>query len=329
MKDFRIINKDLISIISLIEDGKLTEKGGALEKFLKHIKDIEEIGRFDTKTWNYDWRRYVYEFGQKFKDINPIDFLNILSEAKKNLNKDSQEVLDFYYSEIDANTLPITSCTKRIESFINKYPYNPEFRHTSGHFYINNKDYLNAIEQYRFAFEKDKESESFISSLFNCYLSYFESLIENSEYNNGLKLCDELIAEKIFKRDTTFNNYLISVKERFNDYIILNRKIKDAENEIKKIVATETNNGQLKIIEILGFFTAIIAFVFSTVTLGKNFEFNEAIIFNISLGATLITFALIMSLLFSRKQVKLFDFRLILVVFMFGILALLIVGTKY
>ncbi len=329
MKDFATINKEINSIIGLIELDKISEQDGALSKFSEHIKEITDIGRFDLKKWNHEWRKNVYKLGVKFKNINPIDFLNILSEAKKTLGKDGQEVLDFYYSEIEANTLPTTTCTKKIESYVIKYPYNPEFRHTFGHFYKNNNDYINAIEQYRFAFEKDKSNNSFISSLFNCYLSYFDQLIENSDYEIGLNLCTELMTEKIFKGETLMNNHLINVKERFKDYIILNNKIKDAESEIKKIVATETNNGQSKIIEILGFFTAIIAFVFSTVTVGKNFDFNEAIIFNISLGLTLVNFALIISLLFSKKEVKLFDYRIILIIVIFVFLTLLIIGTKY
>lgn len=329
MKDFETINSDLNSIIKLIDNGKIIEKDGALEKFSQHVKDVVSIGRFDIKTWNREWRKKVYKLGEIFERRNPIDFLNILTEEKKVLSKDGQEVLDFYYSEIEANTLPETTCTKRIEAFVTKYPYNPEFRHTFGHFYSNRNDYLNAIEQYRFAFERDRENKTFLENLFNCYLSYFDHLIEQSEYNKGLKLCTDLMEEKIFKSDVNFNNYLISIRERFNDYIILNNKIKEAEIEIKKIVATETSNGQFKIIEILGFFTAIIAFVFSTVTVGKNFDFNEAIVFNVSLGLTLTNFALIISLLFSKKEVRLFDYRVILFLGLSVLLGLLIIGTKY
>jgi hypothetical protein len=328
MKNFELINKDLVAINKLIEDKNLEGPDGALALFKVHVKDIIEIGRFSTDKWNTDWRRNVYKFGTKFKNLNPIDFLNILKDEKQGLNKDQQEVLDFYYSEIEVNSLPDTTCTDVMDTIVKIYPYNPEFRHTFGIFYIRKNDFINAIEQFRFALSRDKENYDFLKDLFNCYYKYFESLIEKSDYNFGLKLCDDLLSEKIFESRDVFNNYLISIRERFKDYVILNSKIKDAESEIKNIVSKETNNSQLKVIEILGFFTAIIAFVFSTITVGKNYAFREAIIFNVSLGQTLLIFALAISLLFSKRDVKKGDFRIWLIVILILSLFILIYGTK-
>lgn len=320
-------NKDLLSIITLIEEKNIDNENGALNMFKEHVKEVVNIGRFSVKDWNSDWRTNVYNFGTKFKDINPIDFLKILTEIKIELEKDKQEVLDFYYSEIDYNSLPQESCTTRLENLILKYPYNPEFRHTLGHFYKKNGDFVKAIEQYKFALEKDKNNNHFVNSLFSCYQSYLESLVDSSKYEDGLKISEELVSKKVFWENGILHNYIVGISERFKDYILLNKKIKDAEISIKEIVSKETQKGQLKIVEILGFFTAIIAFIFSTVSIGKNYTFNEAIIFNISLGVTLMTFVVMISLFFSSKEVKISDYRITLILIL--ILSLFLILHYY
>lgn len=309
-------NQDLNEIINLIGEGKITDENGALDKFKIHISEVVQIGHYNKTNWDIDWRECVYKFGTKFKELDPFDFLNALNEAKKELDKDKQEVLDFYYSEIDYNFLPAGTCKTKIESFIEKYPYNPEFRHGLGHFLRDKGNYQEAIEQYNFALNKDKDNDIFLNSLINTYSSYFEILIENSEYQKGLEICEDLISQKIFWEIPIYHSIIVNSKNRFKDYISINKKIQEAEKSIKEIVAKETQKGQFKIIEVLGFFSAIIAFIFSTISIGKNFEFNEAIIFNITLGITLLIFAVVMKLFFSEKDIKLFDYRISILIFL-------------
>jgi NADH:ubiquinone oxidoreductase subunit 6 (subunit J) len=66
----------------------------------------------------------------------------------------------------------------------------------------------------------------------------------------------------------------------------------------------ELNNERRRIIEILGFFSAIVAFILSTVSVAKNFSFLEATYFIISLGLILILFLIAISVLFSSKKKK-------------------------
>lgn len=223
--------------------------------------------------------------------------------------------------------MPIEASVSRFEKLIEKYPYNPEFRHTLGHFYHENKNYEKAIEQYEYARTKDINNPSFKKNLFETYRNYLEYLIDSSEYEKGLKICKKLGKEKTFWGGGTMHNMILRLQERFKDYIVLNDKIENADKTIKEIIAKETQKGQMKIIEILGFFTAIIAFIFSTISIGKNFNFNEAIIFNISLGLTLLIFVFVINLFFSRKQIKTFDYRVLLIIIF--ILSLLLIVTKF
>lgn len=318
---------DLIEINKLIDEDKINGEGNALDKFKTHLDEIVEIGRFSKDEWKTKWRSAVYRFGEKFKDKDPIEFLNILKSKRKGLEKDKKELIDFYYSEIDGNSLPKDASALRFEKLVDKYPYNPEFRHTLGHFYSNKKKYKKAIEQYEFARLKDTDNQTYKKSMFSCYVKYLETFIDDSKYSQGLEICQNLIEKRIFWDTGIMHNYIIGLKERFKDYIILNEKIENAEQTIKEIVAKETQKGQMRIIEILGFFTAIIAFIFSTISIGKNFSFNEAIIFNISLGLTLLIFALIINLFFSRVNVSRTDYRILIVIIL--VISLLLIVAKF
>lgn len=319
---------DLNEIIKLINEEKIIGKDGAIEKFKLHVKDVVNIGRFSPIDWDENWRKSVYKFGIKFKEIDPVEFLKTLHESSLLLHKDQQEVLDFYCSEIEYNSLSEDICTKRFEELIQKHPYNPEFRHTLGHFYVEKKMYVNAIEQYRFAFNKDKMNDTFESTLFNTYKIYCDTLIEKEEYVAALNVCDKLLDEALFKESVNFNNILLSTKDRIKDYIVLNKKIIKAEEDLKSKVEEATKSWQFKTIEILSFFSAIIAFIFSTISIGKNFNFIQALVFNIALGFTLLLFVLVLNLIFSeRNSIKKSDFRIILVgIFTIALLALILVA---
>ncbi len=318
---------ELIQINKLIDDNKILGQNEALDKFKQHIVGVVNIGRFTIADWNKQWRKEVYKFGTKFETINPIDFLNALTTAKIGKTKDQQEVLDFYYSEIEFNSLPDETCTQKLQQLVSLYPYNPEFRHSFGHFYDRINDYKNSISQYEYALKKDKTNTDFLTSLFTTYQKYLETFIDDSKYKEGLKLCEDIMEKKTFWDDANYHNYLFSLKERFKDYVLLNEKIEQAEVKIQEITARETQKGQIKIIEILGFFTAIIAFIFSTVSIGKNFKFEEAIVFNISLGITLMTFVLMLNIFFSRKEMKIWDIKVLLLIIL--VLLLTLIVTKF
>jgi tetratricopeptide (TPR) repeat protein len=320
-------NKELLEIITLIGEGNITETNGALEKFKLHISTVKNLGRFSTKTWNPSWREAVYNFGGQFISLNPIEFLIILKEEKEKSNKDECETLDFYYSEIDYNSLPNDTWVPRIKKLIEKYPYNPEFRHSYAHSLLNNNKCKEAIEQYGYALDKDKDNNHFLSSLFNSYIKHLNNLLAESKHNEGIILINKLLKDNTFRKEPHYHNSLIGFNQRLDDQIAFNKKLNEAEKSIKEIVKNETQKGQNRIIEILGFFSAIMAFIFSTISIGKNFKFEEAIIFNISLGLTLLIFVLVINLLFSNKKIKLSDFRIGLIVVI--VLSLLLIVAKF
>lgn len=298
----------------------------ATVKFRDYLKKVNSLGRFSPKEWNNRWRDEVYVFGEKFRKIDPVDFLKIIQEEKTGLEKDNQEVLDFFKSEIEINNQPYEDSSKEINKLINKYPYNPEFRHDFGHLLKAKNDLLGSIEQYKFALKRDESNSKFLKQLFNTQKQYIEDLIDKNEYKKAFDYCSNIQQEGLFKDNYVFHNILIGVRERLKDYLILEQKLQDAEISFRKTVKEETDNERKRLIEILGFFSAIIAFIFSTVSIGENFNFHQALSFVVSLGLILIIFLVTINILFSNERIRYSHPKFLILVIL--ILSLLLVFSK-
>jgi hypothetical protein len=128
LKDLKIINEK-------INLGEFNGIDNALGLFSIYLNNIKVLGRFNPLEWKQNWRNEVYLFGENFEELDPVNFLKIIDKVKVGLNKDETEVLDFFKSEITINNQLFDDCINDLNSIIAKYPYNPEFRHSLGHFY--------------------------------------------------------------------------------------------------------------------------------------------------------------------------------------------------
>lgn len=315
---------EIKSINALIDAGSIYGQNNALEKFQNYLKQVSNLGRFTPQAWPENWRNEVYAFGVKFKKKDPVDFLKIIQLEKTDLDKDKQEVIDFFKSEIEINNQPFEDCTNEVNKLIEKYPYNPEFRHDLGHFYCSKNEFLKAIEQYEFALDRDTTNKTFKSNLFNTQNDYIENLIDNNEYIKGREYIRLILQKGTYKRNPVYHNILLSKKERLKDHIIIENKINDAEARFKITVKDETDKERKRLIEILAFFSAIIAFIFSTVSIGSKFSFKEAILFIPCLGLILILFLLTMNILFAKDSIKWYDSKIAIILIVIGFILYII-----
>lgn len=301
-----IFSNHINDIIELIKSNKLNGENEAIDKFKAYLNEIQGIGSFNTDDWRQDWRRKIWKFGEEFKTKNPAEFLSIINDFLKNSTTTNKEVLEFIRSEIIVNYLPDNECKKHLEKLIQKYPLNPEFRNTLGHYFSRENLYLEAIEQYKLAFKIDPKNGSFTKSRFSREQGYLNNLLNAGEYQKGKDYL-KIIFEDINYLNSgnnikpTFNDF----SRRFNDHLHFQEKLHLLEKEFQERMKTELDAERKRIVEILGFFSAIVAFILSTVSIGKNFSFLEAIYFIVALGLILILFNVSLSVLFSTDKTKL------------------------
>jgi tetratricopeptide (TPR) repeat protein len=295
---------DLQDIITLVEAKKIHGPNNALIKFELYLGTIQSIGPYDKTHWRRNWRKSVWEFGALFEKINPTEFVQKIEKTKGN-NLSCEEVIDFIHSEISCNFHSDDEGKVILEKMITKYPYNPEFRHSLGHIYRVEKKYQEAIAQYSLALKIEPADNDYLSARFNCEEDYLNECIAEGSYEDAENYISKIFEEEIYKKNSvTFHNSLIDFSRRIQDHKIFKKGLDRAEREFQKNMRKELNNERRRIIEILGFFSAIVAFILSTVSVAKNFSFLEATYFIISLGLILILFLIAISVLFSSKKKK-------------------------
>lgn len=298
-------SSDLVEIIKLLKEGKILGVDEALDKFKIYLDTIQDIGSFNTVSWTQIWRKDVWAFGEQFKKLNPQEFLQQLDNKLMSSTITNIEVLEFIRSEIAFNYLPDNECKKQIEILIERYPINSEFRHTLGHYY-NQNEKLKAIAEYKLALKIEAENKDYLKSRFNAENAYLNNLIAEGNYIIGQEYVKSVLNEVFYiNRDVFYHNGFIDFQSRFSDHIIFQTKLKHLEEDFKTKIHSELDSERRRIIEVLGFFSAIVAFILSTVSIGNKYPFIQAIYFILALGIILILFAVALSTLFSSNKTTL------------------------
>jgi hypothetical protein len=296
---------DLVEIIKLLKEGKILGVDESLDKFKKYLDTIQDIGSFNTVSWSQIWRKNVWAFGEQFKKLNPQEFLQQVDNKLISSTITNIEVLEFIRSEIAFNYLPDNECKKQIKKLIEKYPLNSEFRHTLGHYY-NQNEKLKAIAEYKLALKIEPENKDYLKSRFNAENDYLNNLIAEGNYIIGQEYVKSVFDEEFYiTRDVFYHNGFIDYQSRFSDHIIFQTKLKVLEEDFKTKIHSELDSERRRIIEVLGFFSAIVAFILSTVSIGNKYPFIQAIYFILALGIILIMFAVTLSTLFSSNKITL------------------------
>jgi tetratricopeptide (TPR) repeat protein len=305
-----IYSNHLNNIIELVNAEKITGANEALDKFRIYLDTIQGIGDFNAAHWRNDWRKKIWKLGELFKKRNPQQFLKATEEKLADETTTNKEVIQFIRSEIAFNFLPHSECKIQLQELIALYPLNPEFRNTLGHYYGREGKLLESIEEYKLAFKIDPQNITFLENRFSKDQAYLNELIKKGEYQSGKDYLQTLFADEDYlKAANNIRTSFVDFLSRFNDHLIFHNKLQQLEEDFKSRMHNELDSERKRIIEVLGFFSAIVAFILSTVSIGKNFSFIEATYFIVALGIILILFAVALSTLFTTSKTELLKDR--------------------
>ncbi|WP_272151867.1 hypothetical protein [Tenacibaculum aiptasiae] len=298
-------NYDIPNLREIINDLRKSNEEEVNEnliiKLKEHINIVKSIGKYSFTNWRVNWRKLIYDLGESVKLKHHNQIILELKKLKNDCTIHEKEVIDFFISEIKINS--ITNSHKYFKKLTKKYPHNAEFYHTYGLklFKIKGNSKKSLIN-FKIATELDKEYNLFRDDYFNNSIIRINNHIKKKQYQKSLELVIFLLKTGLFKSDPNFNNHLIALKDRIKDHIQIDNKIAEAQNDFKSIIESESLKYQGKTYEILSFFIAIIALIFTTINIGKNFKFEEALIFISSSGIILLIFVLFLSLMISSNE---------------------------
>jgi tetratricopeptide (TPR) repeat protein len=318
---------DLNAIIADIEANRINGSGQAIAKFQIFVAQVKQIGRYNVADWRDDFTLRIYEFGHSFKTADPTEFLAIIEAEILNSNIAEKELLYFLKSEILSNFDKLQKQETDLINLLNQYVTNAEFYHTLGHIKVEKKEFIEALDCYSQS-TRINSCQRFIETKFGAEVQYVDYLIENEKYDEAEIFVNERVSNNIYKANFTFHNWFILLSNRINDYKLLEKKALKKELELKQMLNNEFQSERRKVIELLGLFTAIIAFIFTTVSVAKTFEYEQAINFTTCLGLVLIDFAITISLIFHEKYIPIYkDIRLYVALIITTILYLILSTT--
>jgi len=263
--------------------------------FRTYLDEVRDLGSYTSNDWQARWCKQVYTLGVKISKFNPLLFLNEFPALISNSTLEQTEVLEFIKSEIEFNLMPPAEVILILKRLRGRYPLNPEFVHSLGIIGrdINNLDSLKEKHEYFLqALKMNEANEKFIEDYVNSEMWIVGALLSEDGFEEATKRANDLYT------DTRFVSFKIPVwglLKRIEDYIAINKKMEMISTKAEETISKE----RVKLIEILGFFSAIMALIFSTVV-SKPESSIDSFKFLIALGVMLNLFLLSMSYIFQK-----------------------------
>lgn len=285
--------EDTKKLIEKIQSGKNAES-----EFKKFLGDISGTS-YSSKNWPVSWRRGVYELGALFAERDASPYLRVLKSVT------STEATDFVYSEIIWNFFEQENNYIKdvFKEFLQKYPGNPEFHHSYSHFLENNANYEQAIFEAKAACKIDQNNNIFFQSYLLKNKVFFDYLVLKNKLDKAQLILDEaqdfiLKSQKGISRWESINKISL-MRDRLHDYRAFQDKVDYFENRIQRKIRLE----QVRIIEILGIFSAIITFILTNVTIAlSSLTVVEVVYVMFGMALILMVFVNTISLLFGKKE---------------------------
>src|SRR3989344_4339162 len=292
---------ELERIIKSIKEG--SDESVAFSNYLTTLCSKTDQ-TYSASTWPDNWRKAVYLFARVFLEKDAGPYLVIVNRF---LKEDAEsEIAAFFHSEIIWNYFENTSDYNKdcLRKYLRRFPHNPEFHNNYVIFLASNFTFENALDEHRTAIKLDEDNAIFVYNYFLAVKQYFEQLLKKKKITE---------AEVLIKNEREFlskvkivglgkwdiETRLNSLSDRLNDFQMMMERVDFFEDSIEQKIRGE----QKRLIEILGIFSAIIAFILTNITIATaNLTARDTLNLMLGMALILIIFMIIVSMLFSSKR---------------------------
>lgn len=296
--------ENIIKLNTLIGEEKIITDT-TNDKIKTYLNEVKILGTFSTDNWEIVWRKEIYKFGEYFKETNPEKVFIILEELIESTSEKSEiEVLEFIKSEIFLNFFTSEETIEYLERLTQEFRLNPEFKNSLAQQHKANDRKDLHCKLLRQALKLDKKNQDWLDAIYNAEYGIGKALISDKKHKEAGIYIQEIINSKFYEEyhSYEFQNFFIFLKQRNDDQLLIETKLNDISISSKTLIEDLFDKSRLNVIEILGFFTAIIAFIFGTVTISVSLELSSALVLMTSFGFVMIVFILTLSLVFVNSQ---------------------------
>ncbi|EKB59440.1 hypothetical protein HMPREF9699_00376 [Bergeyella zoohelcum ATCC 43767] len=310
------------NMVEYINNHYFERRERELKRSFKQIKD-EELGKYSCQDIHF----YIKYYKDVEKRLDKLDEIIKIIELKQ---KDNVYDVILQYAINNRFSLFLKTCSNK-DRIYEEYQkikgdyknYFPQYKFIDKIVYIIN----NNLQKENISLEEIKELESFINEkLAPEYEKYKANMEWSSQHSNFIYRVDynECMIDNTF----IYSSFVLPApnKDAHDKYEILNSSYQALKTQIeplKKVssLLLEVNKNRVQVIELMGIFLAVIAFVMSSVS---GFQFVEdiwsAILFLLVFSTGLISFLLVL-LLITRHNENIFKKHWgLILIFYLGIL---------
>lgn len=291
---------EIKEIIKQLETNNCETAYGLLDTHLENIKDI---GPYNKNTWKVEYRESVYRLGNLSSD--PDYFYNINEILSKFFNLyGKREIFCFFHSEIIWNFFEQDNFYNKeiLHSYIKEYPHNPEFHHTYSHYLEKNKSLEQSMFELKIAIKIERNKNFSFSYLAKINLLFGDYL--KKSVNKAQSFLEE---EKKYLNSNNFINnlhrmdliiFLQRAEDRIRDHLLIEEKLELAKKDLENSIQIQ----QRKIIEVLGVFSAIVAFILTNINIAsENLKIKDMLMLMLGMALVLLIFVISISFLFGKR----------------------------
>jgi hypothetical protein len=257
----------------------------ALLQFISLLETIKNA-EFSYRIVDDKLRILIYSIAPLIPNNLKVPFVEQLFKLYEDKNVTNKDLIAFILSEF-LYDLDKEKYKTKIQQLGELFHLNPDLQHTNGHYFINN-DRRKALNYYLLAQKLDPVSHIFFNAVFTAETQLIKELKMNGNIIEAIKFCNEILESKKYRSYHIENNIIYGMLEALEDHKLLLEKINNIDSKIKAEVEKE----RFKMVEVLSFFSTVIAFILSTVSIAKdNSSTDDKLKFLSLLGLILISFS--------------------------------------
>lgn len=305
--DFNKLENLLLQIDQKIELGEIKGEEGAVASFNTYIESLIRMRLYDISHWPKDWKRKHLLLFSHLKNAPKLRkrMLRILEEKLSQFSKkEEREVLHYLYLGIlfCLDEEKRDSAMEYVEPLLKQYPKNADFHLYCALCHSERGSHKRAVEEVKRSMKLSNHAEDYVTDMLNIESKYLDDLIMQHKFEDAEQF--------LFSMQRYYQAYfggpdwvllhrqLLLVKARMEDHKRLTRQF----DRVNEIVIEKTERERGRLVELLGVFAAIFAFIFINAQIAMKFTVHESFWLMLSMGDILLIFVVVLSFITVRPS---------------------------
>ncbi|MFT4551525.1 MAG: hypothetical protein ACI9S8_000138 [Chlamydiales bacterium] len=306
-EDYKKIESLLDAVVQSVRDDNIEGPEGALVTFGVYLETLLNSGKTTVEDWPLSFKSKNTYLCSLFKGKKELSesFIQLISRKIQQIQElHNQEgfhfiSMGFCYHSYDDNG---KTAYEYLQPLLKTFPRNAGFHMYNCLILAERKEYSESIKQINNVMKWAKFPEIYVNDILKIETRYLDDLIDNKSF----KTADEFLVSMQSYYQTYFSGsewillqrQLMLFRHRLEDH----KRVFETLEKVGEVIYEKTENERRRLVEVLGVFSAIIAFIILNVQIALSFTVSEAYWLMLAMGNILLIFSISMSYIFTKPS---------------------------